>query len=1347
LLIVDFVPLTKEELFRWSKYQKGITKKFPENSNFKKWLACDFSYQDGITYKNPYELRVKALDEKLSKHELGRVLYHIVQRRGYKDIGETNKETETQISRRGISGFQEAIDQNRTIAEALMNEFLKKGKRARNEYPYRDEYELELEKILKAQSFSVSKNKEDKYDNSFVQNLWNAIIWQRPLKTQKGLIGKCTLEPTKLRCPISHPFYEISRAWQFINTIRIINNDGSKQELDLKLKKDLFVGLFLVKDDFKFEEIKNFINKKQPNKAKYNYPINEKSGKYDTHVSGLPFCNQLIKIWGENVKEAILNIHLHDIDKAPKIINGYSILDLWHAVFSFDEPYLQILSINKLGTSNIDLKRKGEIVSISPLVVLKRKLEKGYGDLSIKALKKIIPFLMEGFLYNEAVVFAKLPEMISGSWEDSKDKIYNIAKNNFDIYDNVKTINNITNKLIDIYKGLEYPNIYAYKDFNYTLKLDDKENIVKCCENYFGEITWNSYEKKQSILSEVEQAYQAFFNDSKRAYRITPSLTSLFEAELINNGFNLNGKLYHHSKRDNLYGHYIIDKNSGQNILPVPYIDSIKNPMFNKSLNILRRLINELILNDKIDEETEVTVEVANELNDNNKRVAIERYQNERRLKREKIKEFLEEFKTKENISFNTTERIRDFELWSEQIFDDTPENFGQKTKEIYQEKNELKRYELWMEQKGQCIYTGKMISISQLFSNDIEIEHTIPRSILPDNTMANLTVCFTKYNKDIKKNSIPYYCVNYNKDIAGIGTSIEPRLNSWKKIRDSYKALYLSRKKPFGNEDEMKKNKRIQEKHYFKMHLDYWFDKVERFTANEVNDSWARRQLVDTQMISKYAREFLKTYFKKVAVQKGSVTSDFRKIYGFQEADEIKSRNKNTHHAIDAAVLTLIPVNSSRRDEILNKMYDLWENERKQYTTKPFENFSSQKIIADIENNTLVVNYNKDKILQQSKRKLRKRNKIQYTTNETGQIVELKSQGDTVRANLFADTYLGKIKDVERDVFGKPIKNEKGFWKYKTGKDEFIFTKRKSLQEVLINLEDVIDQDLKNLIRSQIGKDEIVDFQGNPIRHVRIKTKAGKVVKERVNFLSKHDYKNYFYAESGSIPYAIMLQNTSNQITERKMIPVSSFEVAKVFKVCRKFDVNYYIKIFHPEYDSFKSKSLLHVGQKVIVLNSDEEFEFRKNQSFQRNRLYKITQFKYDGSKIMLLYHLEAMSKDKIDENVKTIKNIILQNKEKELGIPIIEENDSIVNSLERKIDFKKRVENFTDRLKIIEGMTSKEVANSIKSEIEKYKTESSKILIEGQTPILGLTNKNWNLLYEGYDFELNFLGEIKYL
>lgn len=1393
ILLNEFVPLDKPEFENWSKYIKGQVQKFPENPNFLKWLKCDFSYLNVETkYNNPYELRVNALDntKKLHKHELGRALYHLVQRRGYKDIGETDKETDKQIQRRGESGFQKALNENRTIAEALQKEFLDKGLRARNQYPYREEYKHELEEILKAQGYNIT-DKDGKYEDKWVQKIWKAIIWQRPLKSQKGNIGKCTLEPTKPRCPVSHPIFEIFRAWSFINTIKYYNDKNEKVSLG-QTERELLFEFFLKKDkNFKFEDIKKELNKSLGTNTKYNYPIDKKTGKYDTTVAGMPVCKGLIDVFGNTAKDVLETISKQNIGNATKIINGYSIYDLWHILFAFDEKtttdqkFLEKFAVEKLNIKN-EATKKGE--EYNPFAKLKSNIIQGYSDLGLRAMCKIIPFLKEGYLYNEAVVLAKIPELLGEKWEEQKDNITNLVKQANKTYNYQKTITAITNKLIDDYKGLvdKYKEddtpVEAYKDFTYKLKNDDIKSIENACNGHFGEKSWNEKieDERTQILKFVEENYQAFFYDEKRAYKTTPLLTDIFKGLLKEHKIELKGELYHHSNIENKYGITVFDRKTGAEILPEARIDSIKNPMFNKSMSILRKLINQLILEGKVDKETEVVIELARELNDNNKRSAIERYQNERKNNREKYRTFLQEFNQKENRNINVEESLSTFELWTEQIFDETitkDDNGKEKSENsntfILKQKEAVKRYELWTEQKGQCMYTGKMISITQLFSTDIDIMHTIARSLLPDNTMANKTVGFKFYNTDLQKTKLPTQCDNYTKDVEGWGTAIEPRLGIWIEKRDNFKKLYEDRLKPKGGEDETKKNKRIQEKHYYKMHYDYWKDKVERFTAEEIKDSWVRRQLVDTQMTSKYAREFLKTFFKKVSVQKGETTADFRKIYGFQEEDKIKSRNRHTHHAIDATVLTLIPVNSSHRDKILKKYYEEIETQQKITNRKPFVNFNSQKLIQKVENNTLIVNYESDKILKQTAKNVRKRGKLQFLKDKQGKFVldennnkiQLIAKGDTVRSELYAQTYLGKIKDVERDDFEKelefnnikikvkgfPKKREKNEWVYKQGKDEFLFVVRKPIKDVLSKIDDIIDPVIRELVRKQKNNSEIKDYQGNIIRHVRVKTSAGKEVKERVNYRSKHNYKNKFYSTAGSLPYAILLQKNNAGKIEREMIPIASFELAKAYKKYGSFVIDEYLKKYDEEnktsLSSYPDKKLLKVGQKVLVLKEDEEFEKRKNIDFQIKRLYKITQFKYDGSKIMLQYHLEAQPKSDIDKQVKTTKDNIIREQEINLNVPKIQENTGITDTKDRKTDFEKRLYDFTTRLKLIEQYSDINTAQKLKAKIEEYKTESSIIVVEGQTPILGLTKNNWNFLYENEDFEVSLLGKIKWI
>ena len=82
----------------------------------------------------------------------------------------------------------------------------------RNQYTSREEHYLEeFIVICKEQGISsINENEklpEKKFDG-LAKDLYRAIFFQRPLKSQKGLIGKCSFETSKSRCAISHPDFE-----------------------------------------------------------------------------------------------------------------------------------------------------------------------------------------------------------------------------------------------------------------------------------------------------------------------------------------------------------------------------------------------------------------------------------------------------------------------------------------------------------------------------------------------------------------------------------------------------------------------------------------------------------------------------------------------------------------------------------------------------------------------------------------------------------------------------------------------------------------------------------------------------------------------------------------------------------------------------------------------------------------------------------------------------------------------------------------------------------------------------------------------------------------------------------
>lgn len=77
----------------------------------------------------------------------------------------------------------------------------------------------------------------------------------------------------------------------------------------------------------------------------------------------------------------------------------------------------------------------------------------------------------------------------------------------------------------------------------------------------------------------------------------------------------------------------------------------------------------------------------------------------------------------------------------------------------------ELQRYRLWLEQKYRSPYTGKMISLTRLFTRDYEVEHIIPKSLYYDDSLSNKVICETAVNRD-KGGRLAY---NYIADSKGI--------------------------------------------------------------------------------------------------------------------------------------------------------------------------------------------------------------------------------------------------------------------------------------------------------------------------------------------------------------------------------------------------------------------------------------------------------------------------------------------------------------------------------------------------------------------------------------------------
>ena len=117
-----------------------------------------------------------------------------------------------------------------------------------------------------------------------------------------------------------------------------------------------------------------------------------------TTVSGCPVSTRFIELFGDD----FLNISFKYVREKDGKESSIKIDDIWHVLYTFDsEDKLKEFARIRLGFTEDNIEK-----------FVKIKLKKDYANLSLKAIKKIIPFLREGLLYSHAVFLAKLEDII-----------------------------------------------------------------------------------------------------------------------------------------------------------------------------------------------------------------------------------------------------------------------------------------------------------------------------------------------------------------------------------------------------------------------------------------------------------------------------------------------------------------------------------------------------------------------------------------------------------------------------------------------------------------------------------------------------------------------------------------------------------------------------------------------------------------------------------------------------------------------------------------------------------------------------------------------------------------------
>ena len=315
----------------------------------------------------------------------------------------------------------------------------------KNQVFYRQDYLDEFERIWETQAKfhkeltpELKKLIRDGGVSAIDQSHRCGIFFQRPLKSQKGLISFCEFESRQIDvevdgkkkkktvglrvCPKSSPLFQEFKIWQIINNIQVIAENGEKEFLNQEAKEALFEELnykekmskqdvlkFLFKNykelDLNYDKIDG--NHTQAEFFKAYQSVIERSGHGEYDFSKMSSA-EAKKIVQEIFDGLGFNIGILSFDSSLEGVafEQQPLYKLWHLLYSFEGDKSNLGNeslINKISTEfGFDKEYASIIANIS--------FEQDYGSLSAKAIRKILPHLKDGNDYSVACEYAGYTE-------------------------------------------------------------------------------------------------------------------------------------------------------------------------------------------------------------------------------------------------------------------------------------------------------------------------------------------------------------------------------------------------------------------------------------------------------------------------------------------------------------------------------------------------------------------------------------------------------------------------------------------------------------------------------------------------------------------------------------------------------------------------------------------------------------------------------------------------------------------------------------------------------------------------------------------------------------------------
>ena len=399
-----------------------------------------------------WELRERAATAggRLTLPELGRVLCHINQKRGYRhvksdaaaivgDEGEKKKDSNSAYLA-GIRANDEKLqDEHKTVGQYFAEQLRQNQSesptggisyRIKDQIFSRQRYIDEYDQIMAAQRVHYP----DILTDEFIQMLRDEVIFmQRPLKSCKHLVSLCEFEKQEkvMRvqqddgkggrqlverrvkfgpkvAPKSSPLFQLCRIYEAVNNIRLTRPDGSPRDITREERAKIVAHL-QSSASLSFAALKKLLKEK----ALIADQLTTKSGLKgnSTRVAlaaALQPYPQYHHLLDMELETRMMTVQLTDEEtgevterEVAVVTDSYvrqPLYRLWHILYSIEErDAMRRALITQLGMKEEDLDG-GLLDQLYRLDFVKP----GYGNKSAKFICKLLPQLQQGLGYSEA---------------------------------------------------------------------------------------------------------------------------------------------------------------------------------------------------------------------------------------------------------------------------------------------------------------------------------------------------------------------------------------------------------------------------------------------------------------------------------------------------------------------------------------------------------------------------------------------------------------------------------------------------------------------------------------------------------------------------------------------------------------------------------------------------------------------------------------------------------------------------------------------------------------------------------------------------------------------------------